>query len=89
MITASIVAIVLTIGYGLGGAIADRIGFAKVFNGSVLLIIAGLILLLMGWEMAGLIIIFIFNSVNSTIAPGGASDKQGDKIKAVAANASW
>ena len=71
------------------GAIADRIGFAKVFNGSVLLIITGLILLLMGWEMPGLIIIFTFNSVNSTVAPGGASDKHGDKIKAVAANASW
>jgi len=73
----------------ISGAIADRIGFAKVFNGSVLLITAGLTLLLMGWEMAGLIIIFTFNSVNSTMAPGGASDKQGDKIRAVATNASW
>lgn len=73
----------------ISGAIADRIGFAKVFNGSVLLIIAGLILLLMGFEMPGLIIIFTFNSVNSTMAPGGASDKQGDKIRAVATNASW
>jgi DHA1 family multidrug resistance protein-like MFS transporter len=73
----------------ISGAIADRIGFAEVFNGSVLLIIAGLTLLLMGLEMPGLIIIFTFNSVNSTMAPGGASDKQGDKIRAVATNASW
>ena len=73
----------------VSGAIADRIGFAKVFNGSVLMIITGLILLLMGWEMPGLIIIFTFNSVNSTMAPGGATDKQGDKIRAVATNASW
>jgi len=73
----------------ISGAIADRIGFAKIFNGSVLLIIAGLILLLMGWEMIGLIIIFTFNSVNSTMAPGRVSEKQADKIKAVATNATW
>ena len=73
----------------VSGAIADRIGFLKVFNGSVLLIIAGLILLLMGCEMIGFVIIFTFNSVNSTMAPGGATDKQGDKIRAVATNASW
>jgi predicted MFS family arabinose efflux permease len=73
----------------VSGAIADRIGFVKVFNGSVLMIITGLILLLTGWEMIGLVIIFTFNSVNSTMAPGGATDKQGDKIRAVAINASW
>jgi MFS family permease len=73
----------------ISGAIADKTGFAKVFNGSVLLIIAGLILLLMGWEMPGLLIIFAFNSVNNTMAPGGASDKQTDKIRAVATNANW
>ncbi len=73
----------------ISGAIADKIGFAKVFNGSVLMIIAGLVLLLTGWEMVGLVIIFTFNSVNSTLAPGGASDNEEDKIRAVATNASW
>jgi len=73
----------------ISGAIADKIGFTKVFNVSVLMIIAGLILLLTGWETIGLVIIFTFNSVNSTMAPGGASDKEEDKIRAVATNASW
>jgi predicted MFS family arabinose efflux permease len=73
----------------ISGAVADRVGFEKVFNFSLLMIVAGLILLLMGWETTGLVIIFTFNSVNSTMAPGGASSHQSDKIKAVAVNAGW
>ena len=71
------------------GTIADRIGFLKVFNISLLMIIAGLIFLIMGWVTSGLIMIFTFNSVNSSMAPGGASNMETDKIKAVAVNATW
>jgi MFS transporter, DHA1 family, multidrug resistance protein len=71
------------------GSIADRIGFTKVFNFSLLMIIIGLFLLIVDWIGTGLIIIFTFNSVNSTMAPGGASDNQADKIRAVAINATW
>ena len=71
------------------GTIADRIGFLKVFNISLLMIIAGLIFLIMGWVTSGLIMIFTFNSVNSSMAPGGASNMETDKIKAVALNATW
>ena len=71
------------------GTIADRIGFLKVFNISLLMIIAGLIFLTMGWVTSGLIMIFTFNSVNSSMAPGGASNMETDKIKAVALNATW
>ena len=73
----------------ISGALADRIGFAKLFNFSLLMIIAGLILLLLGWVAVGLIVIFTFNSVNSTMAPGGVSNREEDKIKAVAVNATW
>jgi MFS family permease len=71
------------------GAVAERIGFIKLFNLSFLMIITGLFLLLIGWVPAGLIIIFTFNSVYSTIAPGAVANEKGDKIKAVASNASW
>lgn len=71
------------------GTLADRIGFTGVFNYSLLFIIAGLIMLLAGWVAAGLIVIFTFNSVHSTLAPGGASNSQPDKIRAVSLNASW
>lgn len=73
----------------VSGAIADRAGFTRVFHFSLLMIIAGLTLLLAGWITAGLIIVFTFNSVSSTMAPGGASNKQADKLKAAAVNASW
>ena len=73
----------------ISGVIADKIGFAKVFYGSVFMIIAGLVLLLTGWEMIGLVIVFTFNSVNSTTAAGGASDNEEDKIRAAATNANW
>ena len=39
--------------------------------------------------MIGLVIIFIFNSVNSTMAPAGASKNETDKIAAVTTNATW
>ncbi|HEY0679664.1 MAG TPA: MFS transporter [Chitinophagaceae bacterium] len=73
----------------VSGLIADRVGFIKVFNASMLMIIFGLILLLSGWVSIGLIIIFAFNSINSTMAPGGASGNETDKIRAVALNATW
>ena len=73
----------------VSGMLADKIGFIRVFNVSVLLIITGLILLLFGWITPGLVIIFTFNSVNSTMAPGGASVGDQDRIRAVATNATW
>ena len=72
-----------------GGVLADKVGFQRVFNYSMLLIIVGLISIIVGWTAVGLIIIFSFNSINSAMAPGGASHTETDKIKAVAVNASW
>lgn len=72
----------------ISGAIADKIGFTSVFRTSVILIISGFILLLVGCETVGLLTIFTFNSVNSTVAPGEASGR-GDQVKAVTVNATW
>ena len=73
----------------VAGAIADRIGFTTLFNFSLWMIIAGLVLLLLGYVSAGIIIIFTFNSVNSVMAPGSASTNEADKVKAATANATW
>jgi MFS transporter, DHA1 family, multidrug resistance protein len=73
----------------LSGMIADRVGFTKVFNFSILLIIIGLVLLITGWVSIALITIFTFNSVNNAVAPGGASYKESDKVNAVSINATW
>lgn len=73
----------------ISGALADRIGCRTIFRGSLLMIVAGLIFLLVGRDMIGLVIIFTFNSVNSAMAPGGATDNEPDKLKAVTSNATW
>jgi predicted MFS family arabinose efflux permease len=39
--------------------------------------------------MMGLVFIFTFNSVNSTMAPGGVANNQEDKISSVSVNATW
>jgi MFS family permease len=73
----------------VSGFIAGKISFGKVFNLSLLLIIIGFVFLLIGWEMMGLVFIFTFNSINSTMAPGGVSNNQEDKISSVSVNATW
>lgn len=71
------------------GSFADRVGFARVFNLSMLLVILGLLFLLAGYSSIGLVIIFTFNSINNAMAPGGASINEIDKIRAVAVNSTW
>jgi predicted MFS family arabinose efflux permease len=73
----------------VSGVIGDRVGFTKVFNFSLLVIVIGLVLLITGWAAIGLVSIFTFNSVCNTMAPGGASYKESDKVNAVSVNATW
>lgn len=73
----------------LGGLMADKIGFTKMFNSSLLLIITGLGFVLTGWIAIGLVLVFTFHSVNNAIAPMVACNGRHDKINAVAINASW
>ena len=73
----------------LGGYLADRWGFHRLFSGSVIFICLGFGLLLLNYPFAGLSIIFIANSINAALAPGGASQEKEDKVRAVAENATW
>lgn len=73
----------------LGGLLADKWGFEKTFNGSVIMIVTGLIFIVLGGEMPGLLTVFIFNSINNTVAPGSVAENEPDKIKAVTKNANW
>jgi MFS family permease len=72
-----------------GGVIADKVGVNRVFNASLALVCIGFVLLLSGWEAIGLVMIFTFNSVNSSISPAAASHKRKDKLNAVSTNATW
>lgn len=72
-----------------GGVIADKFGVNRVFNASLVLICIGFVLLLTGWSAIGLVMIFTFNSVNSSISPAAASHKRKDKLNAVSMNATW
>jgi MFS family permease len=72
----------------LCGGIADRFGYRPIYTTSILLIISGLLLLLTGWSTAGLLVIFTFNSIITTIAPGMVAH-QVDKLAGAATNATW
>jgi len=73
----------------LGGYLADRWGFQRLFSGSVIFISLGFGLLLLNYPFAGLSIIFMANSIHAALAPGGASQGEEDKVTAVAENATW
>jgi hypothetical protein len=73
----------------VAGAIADGFGFTAIFNGSLAIIVLGLIFVLSGLPAIGLLFIFAFNSVNSAMAPGGVATNAADKIKAISVNATW
>lgn len=73
----------------VGGVIADKVGVDRVFNASLLLICIGFVFLLIGWSGIGLVMIFTFNSVNSSIGPAAASHNRKDKLNAVSTNATW
>ena len=73
----------------VAGWVAQRFGFTKLFHFSFVMIIIGLYLVVNGLVPAGLIITFTFNCIYSTIAPAVVANQGVDKIKAVAANASW
>jgi MFS transporter, DHA1 family, multidrug resistance protein len=72
-----------------GGWIADKIGTERVFNISLLFIIAGLMVMVSGWIGAGAVTVFTFYSINSAITPGSASKTNGHSLAAVAENATW
>jgi len=72
-----------------GGWIADKYGFEKVFTGSMIMVLAGLILLTVGYIEVGAIILFAFYSIFSALTPGAASAKGTHALDAVSENATW
>ncbi|HYC84067.1 MAG TPA: MFS transporter [Chryseosolibacter sp.] len=72
-----------------GGWIADKAGLDTVFNLSMLLVIAGLVIILSGWIGTGAVIVFTFYSINAAVAPGSASTVGPHALAAVAENATW
>lgn len=72
----------------LGGWMADKIGFEKVFLGSLFFIISGLFIIGSGWVATGTVIVFSFYGVFSAIAPGAMS-AHASPLHAAAENATW
>ena len=72
-----------------GGWIADRLGLERVFNLSMILVVAGLIFIVGGWIEVGAVIVFAFYSINSAVTPGSASKKNSHSLAGVAENATW
>jgi len=64
-------------------------GVNTIFIGSLILVISGLFLILTGWISAGVIIVFTFYSIHSTITPAIISTLQFNSLCAVAENATW
>lgn len=71
-----------------GGWIADRLGMERIFNLSLVLVILGLLVILCGWTGTGAVIMFTFNSINSAITPGYAS-QSARSLSTIAENATW
>jgi len=72
-----------------GGWIADRLGLERVFNLSMILVVAGLIFIVGGWIEVGAVIVFAFYSINSAVTPGSASKKNSHSLAGIAENATW
>jgi MFS family permease len=68
---------------------ADRYGLPNIYSASILLICLGLLLAANGWVVAGLIIVFTFYNVNSSLAAGAASVRMADVTQAVSNNATF
>ena len=72
-----------------GGWLADKIGLDRIFNISMLLVLAGLVMIVTGWIAMGAIVVFTFYSVNASITPGAISRNAGNSLTSVAENATW
>jgi MFS family permease len=72
-----------------GGWIADRIGLDRVFVISIGLVIAGLVVLILGWVEIGAVMVFTFYGVNAAITPGSVVQGKSHSLAAIAENATW
>jgi MFS transporter, DHA1 family, multidrug resistance protein len=72
-----------------GGWLADRLGVKSIFNVSLAMMIAGLLILAFGFVETGAIMTFTFYSIHAAITPGYASWQQYHPLASVAVNATW
>jgi MFS transporter, DHA1 family, multidrug resistance protein len=72
-----------------GGWFADKYGLEKVFISSIIMVLAGLILLTLGYIEVGVIILFAFYSILSALTPGAVSTKGTPMLDAISENATW
>ena len=70
--------------------ISGFIGFMNsVFNISMIFVVFGLAIILIGWIASGAIVVFTFYSINAAVTPGSASKGNIHSLIAVAENATW
>jgi MFS transporter, DHA1 family, multidrug resistance protein len=72
-----------------GGWIADKYSLEKVFSISLIMVLAGLIFLTVGYIEVGAIVLFAFYSILSALTPGAAFKKGSHVLDAVSENATW
>lgn len=71
------------------GALADRLGIRQVFLGAVLLKLAGCTLLLAGWIVPALLVVFTATGFALSLAPAGIPGEPDELFRKVAVTANW
>jgi MFS transporter, DHA1 family, multidrug resistance protein len=72
----------------LAGRLADRFGIERIFLIAIFLTIFSLLVLVSGYVKIGLLLTFTLQSISSALAPGAAINQE-NRLKAIAANATW
>ncbi|MGE0718320.1 MAG: MFS transporter [Alphaproteobacteria bacterium] len=74
----------------VGGILCDRWGATRLLIGSSAAVVAGLVVVALGWGPAGVIIVVLTRSVVDTTAPIVAAERsRGDVLIAVSRTATW
>ncbi|MBN8642824.1 MAG: MFS transporter [Flavobacteriales bacterium] len=73
----------------LTGWLADTLGFLKMFSFTTIFLTFGLLLIALRMEIVGVIIVFTFGAMNSSIATGGAITNNETLLKEASDNATW
>jgi MFS transporter, DHA1 family, multidrug resistance protein len=73
----------------LAGLLADRKGFAAVFDGTALFTALGIIMIAAGFAVPGLALSFTAAALNASVSPGGAVQTGNSVLKDISANANW
>lgn len=72
-----------------GGMAADKFGINAIYNGCLVMVILGMTILVSGWIVTGVMILFTFYTIMSALTPGTVSRNNVNVLSAVAENATW